>query len=232
MGEILKLLDTAKSYVGAKEGDSRYSELVRIFETSGYRYDGQGCCEVACSFFIKSLGLQRAGELIPIINYANAQSKRWKGGLKDSPALGSLVYFDYKDGLGIQHVELVIDYDDNVIRTIDGNSYHSVVRRERKRTYKYIAGYGHPEFKKDRDLVRMDFITAAINTIEIKKGQIGSMVLWLQKYLQSEGYYLEGYLDGVFGDVLLKAVKKWQADQPGLIADGVIGKYSLMRILM
>lgn len=232
MGEILKVIDTAKSYIGAKEGSVKYSNLITAFETSGYKYDGQGCCETACAFFIIALGLKRAQELIPIINYANGQAKRWKDGLQATPSLGSLVYFDYLDGLGIQHVELVIDYDKDRLITIDGNSYHSVVKRERKLTYKYIAGYGKPDFKKDRELIRMDFINAAINTIEIKRGQIGSMVLWLQKYLQSEGYYLNGYLDGVYGDVLLKAVKKWQSDQPGLIPDGIIGKYSLMRILL
>lgn len=231
MGEILKVIETAKSYIGSKEGSIKYTNLIDAFESSGRKYDGQGCCEIACAFFIIALGLKRASEIIPIDSYSNSQARRWKQGLSDVPKRGSLVYFDYKDGLGIQHVELVIDYDDLRIITIDGNSYHSVIRRERKRNYRFIAGYGVPDFKEDKDIIIMDFINACINTIEIKKGQIGSLVLWLQQYLQDHGYYLNGYLDGVYGEYMEKAVKEWQKDQSGLIADGIVGKYSLMRIL-
>lgn len=231
MGEIKKLIDTATSYIGAEEGSTKYTELVKLFNTTGYKYDGQGCCEIAIAFFIKALGLKRTTELIPISNYSNAQAKKWSNGLADYPVRGALVYFDYKDGKGIQHVELVIDFDNETITTIDGNSYHTIVKRNRKRNYRYIAGYGIPKFKEDKELIQMDFVNACIESITIKKGNIGSLVLWAQKYLQSQGYYLNGWLDGVFGETMEKAVKEWQADQGGLIADGVIGKFSLMRML-
>lgn len=227
MGEISKVIGIAESYVGAKEGDSRYAKLIKAFETSGLKYDGQGCCETACAFFILAFGLKRAKELIPISNYANGQSKMWKDGLSKTPRIGSLMYFG---GTDINHVELVIDIKGTKIVTIDGNSNHSVVKRTRYTYNNGIKGYGIPKYNADRSALDDTWLRATIDTVVVKKGSKGEVVLWLQEFLHIEGYY-NGYLDKKFGSVLDSAVRAYQKDH-GLQADGVCAKYFWSFVLL
>ena len=221
MGEITKLLETARNYIGAKEGTKKYSELIEAFESNKkYPYDGQGCCEVACAIFIIAFGMKRAKQLIPIINYANGQSKLWKDGLQKTPKVGALVYFNDP----IDHVELVTNIGINEMTTIDGNSNHTVIERVRKLKDETITGYGIPDFKEDKDFIVQEWQEAVIRSVQLKRYATGDLVLWLQKYLQQHGYYKEGYLDGIFGTVLEAAVRDWQRDN-GLLVDGIIGRF-------
>lgn len=224
-----KVVAQAKAWVGAKQGDATYAEIMRIFETNGqYKYDGQGCCEFVCACYIKALGLAKARKYIPIINYANAQAKLWNK-LDDTPRVGSLVYFDYKDGNGISHVEIVVEVTALSIKTIDGNSYHKVINRTRGKGYKYIAGYGTPLW--DEEKINMkEFLTAVADTLEIRKGAQGEVVLFIQKYLKKNGFYKDGLLDGKFGSYMFTETKKWQKSV-GLASDGWYGKNALRYIL-
>jgi len=229
MGEVLKVVKTADSYIGVHEGSAAYDDLIKTFEMSGYKYDGQGCTEIALAFIIKALGLKRAKQICPMSNYSNQLARKFKE-LQDIPALGSLVFFDWHDGKGIQHVEIVIDITDKSIKTVDGNSYHQIIKRERLFSNKYIAGYGVPDYKEDKDIYIMDFLNACIETTVIKYGDKGRLVLWAQKYLQAHGFYLDGKLDGWFHDYMLKEVKRWQAAN-NLYVDGEIAKFCLTYML-
>lgn len=225
MGEITKVLKQAEEWIGAEEGDNKYKEIIETFESNKkYKYDGQGCCEFVCAVFIKALGLTRARKLIPIINYAEAQATKWKNGLKDKPSAGSLVYFGEKRA---NHVELVIQiYANGTMLTVDGNSNHTVILRTRSMRDKTIMGYGVPDFEYDADYWKDEFHVACVEDVTIKRYMRGSLVIWAQMYLLSKGYYEDGYLDGVFGTYMESEVKRWQKDN-GLLADGIIGSYSL-----
>ena len=225
MGEITKLIATAKSYIGAKEGTKKYTELINAFEENNkYKYDGQGCCEIATAFFILALGLKRTKQLIPIINYANAQFDKWKS-ISDKPSVGALVYY----GHPVNHVELVVDVRMNEMITIDGNSDHTVIERTRKIKDSNIAGYGVPDFKEDKEYILNSWINAVISSVELRKYSKGDLVLWLQHYLKDKGYY-DGWLDGVWADNMQKAVLSWQKAN-NLQQDGVIGRYCWTYIL-
>lgn len=223
MGEIKKVLATAYGWVGAKEGDNKYKEIIDSFESNKkYKYDGQGCCEFVCAVFIKALGLKRAKQLIPIINYAEAQATMWADGLSKTPEIGSIVYFG--NDKKANHEELVVDVYGNSIVTIDGNADHTVIKRERLKKDKYILGYGIPAYTEDKEYWEMEWKNAVIQSTTIKRYNTGALVLWLQKYLQGHGFYLDGYLDGVFGQRTEQAVKQWQKAN-GLLEDGIIGEY-------
>lgn len=225
MGEIVKVLETARAWIGAKEGTKKYDEIISVFESNGkYKYDGQGCCEFVCAVFIKALGITKAKKLIPVINYAEAQAKMWKDGLSRIPQVGSLIYFSTGMTGKIDHVELVAGVTSGTIKTIDGNYGHTVVAREWSKNSKMIIGYGTPAFTEDKEFWEMEWKNAVIDTVQIKRYNTGALVLWLQQYLQAHGYYLDGYTDGVFGAYTETCVKKWQKDN-GLQADGIIGKY-------
>lgn len=225
MGEIISVLRQAEEWVGAKEGDKKYQEIIDTFESNKkYKYDGQGCCEFVCAVFIKALGLIRAKKLIPIINYAEAQATKWKDGLKDKPCVGGIVYYGDKKA---NHEEIVLQiYANGTMITVDGNSNHTVVLRTRSMKDKTIIGYGIPEFKYDSEYWTKEFTESAICDITIKRYSKGALVLWAQLYLLSKGYYDKGILDGVFGTYMESEVKRWQKDN-GLLSDGIIGSYSL-----
>lgn len=228
MGDLKKYIATAEGWLGAKQGDKAYTEMRRIFNTNkqGYRSDTENCCEFTVACAIKAFG---TGEkYIPVCNYANGQAKMWKS-LSSTPSVGSLAYFDYKDGNGISHVEIVTGVSSSEIQTINGNNYHTVTRLSRKRTYKYFAGFGVPNWPEEKiDMTAWQ--KAAIGQIVLKKGSTGSLVKWLQEYLKNEGYYKAGLNDGVFGAYMTSEFKRFQADS-GLYQDGICGYNSWSYIL-
>lgn len=216
-----KFIKQAESWIGAVEGDNKYREIIETFNGNKqhYRYDGQGCCEFTVACALKAFGVDQ--KYIPVTNYANAQSKMWKQ-LRKEPSLGALAYFDYNDGNGISHVEIVRRLEANRIYTIDGNNRHKVTGRVHSTHNGYIVGYGTP-FWKEEEIDMTDFQKAVIGQITVKKGDRGSLVLWLQKYLQRQGFYKEGLQDGVFGEYMFKETKLWQKSV-GLVNDGWYGK--------
>lgn len=231
MGEKIKVIEQAESWLGAKEPDARYQEIIDTYNSNKkYKYDGQGCYEFCVACFIKALGLKRAKKLLPMVNYAEAAAASWPDGLSRQPIAGSIIFFD-SDGNGkADHAELITGTDGDVIRTIDGNSGHAVKEKKRDRKDKTIMGYGNPKYEFTSDDLTDDFIDACINTLTIKRYSTGRIVLFLQEYLQSKGFYLDGYLDGVFGSVMETAVRQWQRNN-GLYVDGIIGRYALTYIL-
>lgn len=227
MGDIIKLIETANKYIGCKEGDKKYTQLIQAFEQTGNKYDGQGCCEVACAFFVLTFGEKKARKLIPITNYARGQSKLWPDGLQKKPIPGCLVYFGSSE---VDHVELVTEITGNRLTTIDGNSYHSVVKRYRYIDDANIKGYGIPAYTEDKNELLNSWTDAAISVTSLKKGMTGKLVLWLQEYLYSNGYYT-GYLDGVFGSKTDLAVREYQKANKLPVVDGIAGPYFFTKVL-
>ena len=228
MSDLSKYLAQARIWVGAQQGDGRYEEMLKWFNKNkqGYKADTENCCEFTVACALKALGLDQ--KYIPVINYANGQAKMWKK-LAKEPVPGALAYFDYKDGKGISHVEIVTEVTPTEIKTINGNYQHKVVEMSRKKTYKYFAGFGIPNWPKE-GVDMTEWQKAVAGQIEIKKGSSGTLVLWMQKYLKEQGYYLNGTLDSKFGSYMKESVKQWQRAN-GLYADGVVGPYCWKFIL-
>lgn len=220
MGDRSNYIKTAKSWLGAKRGDGRYEEMLAWFNKNkqGYKADTENCCEFTVACAIKTFGTNQP--FIPVINYANAQAKMWKS-LSKTPVVGSLAYFDYKDGKGISHVEIVTEVTDNEVKTINGNSNHKVVEVTRKRTYRYFAGFGVPNWPKEVDMTKWQ--EAAAKQIQLQKGSSGPLVLWLQDYLKDKGFYKNGLRDGVFGRTMKQAVMDFQRSTGKLYVDGIVG---------
>lgn len=228
MGEITKVVECARLWLGAERGDYAYDEILTTFNENGkYKADTENCCEFVCACFIKALGLARAKELIPIINYAKGQVALWNVKNKvEKPIIGDIVYY----GFPVNHVEIVIETKEKHFITVDGNYNHKVVKRERLYTDSNINCIMRPEYKDDKDILMYTWKNAVIESVTLKKYNNGSLVLWMQKYLQSKGFYLDGYLDGVFGVHMENAVKQWQKNN-NLYVDGVVGKYCWTFIL-
>ena len=222
MNDRAKYIKTAEEWLGAKQGDPAYTEMLHIFNTNpeGIKADTENCSEFTVSCAIKAFGTDQ--KYIPVSNTANAQAKKWKS-LSKEPQVGALAYFDYKDGLGISHVEIVTGLTDDTIETINGNSRHKVVRMSRKKAYRYWAGFALPEWKEE-GVDMTEWQKAAAGQIVLKRGSAGTMVLWFQKYLKEQGYYLRGNLDGQFGTYMQGEVLRWQKANH-LQQDAIIAKH-------
>jgi hypothetical protein len=221
MGYRERYLAPANAWVGAKRGDKAYTDMLNCFNTNpkGIKADSEDCSEFTVACAIKAFGKNQ--HFIPIASTANAQSKLWPEGLSDTPRPASIVYFDYRDGLGISHAEIVEDVYGGIIYTINGNFNHKVVKMNRKLNYRYIAGYGIPDWPKEKEDMNA-WQTAAIKQIVLKYGSVGPLVLWLQKYLQSKGYYLMGDRDSKWLEYMDKEFERFQRDN-GLYVDRICG---------
>lgn len=228
MGEITRVIETAVSFVGFKEGSSKYNELIKAYNSaadSKTQYDGQGCTEGVIGAFVLALGRDRAKKLVPVVNYANGQAKKWP--LADKPKIGCIAYYGGSD---IDHEELVIDIRGSKLTTIDFNFNHEVIKRTRYTTDRQSKGYGCPKYNLDRSVLLSTWTSAVIRSVSLKKGDTGELVLWLQEFLHTEGFY-NGYFDGVFGDVLDSAVRAYQKEH-GLLVDGICAKYFWSEVLL
>lgn len=221
MGDRSRYLAQAEAWLGAKKGDGKYEEMLEWFNKNpkGLKADSENCSEFTVSCALKAISINQP--FIPIATTANAQSKMWKS-LSRTPVVGSLAYFDYKDGNGISHVEIVTEVTDRDVKTINGNANHKVVRMSRRKTYRYFAGFGVPDWPKEVDMTKWQ--EAAAKQITLRKGSVGPLVLWLQRYLQSEGFYKNGTQDGIFGSYMEQAVRDFQRSTGGkLYVDGIVG---------
>ena len=218
-----RYIKTAEEWIGAQRGDARYTEILDWFNRNPYypkiRADSENCSEFTVACALKTFGTNQ--HYIPISNTANVQSKKWKE-LRKEPSVGALAYFDYNDGMGISHVEIVRKLYSNQIWTIDGNAKHKVVAHVHSTHNGYIVGYGTPLWEEEK-VDMTDFQKAVIGQITVKKGDRGTLVLWLQKYLQKNGFYKDGLQDGIFGEYMFKETKLWQKSV-GLTNDGWYGK--------
>ena len=212
-----KYIKTAKGWLGAKRGDGRYEKMLAWFNRNkqGYKADSENCAEFGVACAIQAFGVDQT--YIPVCNYSNGQAKMWP--IHKTPRVGSIAYFDYKDGNGISHEEIVTGLTEKEIITINGNHNHQVVEVNRKRTYRYFAGFAWPDWKEER--VDMNsWQKAATETIVLKKGSVGPMVVWLGNYLQRQGYYLNGKGND-FGPYMQQEVLRWQKAN-GLYPDAEI----------
>lgn len=102
---------------------------------------------------------------------------------------------------------------------------------EKMLAYNKINGKAHTGLSKRREEERELFLSSA-NGVQggggakgeravIKKGSRGGDVESLQRYLWGKGYYI-GETDGIFGDMMERAVELYQYDA-GLKADGIAG---------
>ena len=221
MNERRKYINQAEGWLGAERGDDRYDEIIDWFNRNpkGIKADSEDCTEFTVACALKALGINQP--FIPIASTANAQAKMWKK-LSSTPEVGSIAYFDYRDGKGISHAEIVTELDAEIIKTINGNKNHKVIRMSRPRNYKYFAGFGIPEWPKE-EIDMTAWQTAAAKQINLTKGSVGPLVLWLQKYLKEQGFYKTGLLDGVYGATMTQAVRDFQRASGKLYVDGIVG---------
>lgn len=184
-----KVIETAKKYLGAKEGGKEHKHLMDVFNTvkpdgAKMTYSAPWCAAFASAIEIEALGKTKAKKICPLsYNCGTIISKAKKMGIwveSDSykPQEADWILYDWQDsGKGDNHgspdhVGIVEKVKDGEITVIEGNKNDRVERRTLKVNGKYIRGfvsipYGE-EVKESKPKASKTLKVGA--TIRIKKG--------------------------------------------------------------
>lgn len=153
-----KVVETAKSYLGEKEGGKEHKEIIRMFNT--VKPDGAAmttsapwCAAFSSAMEIKALGKADAKKICPLsYNCGTIISKAKKLGCwiendKYKPKEADWILYDWQDSGkgdntgGADHVGIVETVKGSEIVVIEGNKNDRVERRTLKINGRYIRGY-------------------------------------------------------------------------------------------
>lgn len=178
MNELEMIISKSKSYIGYKEkkddkyledfnkniGTGNYTIFAKMFEkATGHNFQGQPWCDVFIdSIFIECFGVDRARELLGGFSaftpssYNNFKRIGRVLGKNERPRKGDIIFF--KNDIRINHTGIVVDVDDFIVATVEGNTSPQigvvenggqVVYKKYYLNNKRIAGYARPDYSID-----------------------------------------------------------------------------------
>ncbi len=156
-----KVVSTAKSYYGVKQGTAAHKALVDTYNAHtplamGYKLTYQ---DPWCAGFVSAVAiLCEVTDIIPTHVNCGAQIAqfkamgRWMEDDAYKPQAGDIIYYDWSDsGVGDNttapdHVGMVVSVTGTTIRVIEGNMSRAVGYRSIQVNGRYIRGYGLPDY--------------------------------------------------------------------------------------
>ena len=172
-----KFIDTAISYLGTIEGDSKHHEIVDIYNTisplpRGYSatYNDSWCmifvsaiaklCEISNTEFPYECSCQKA--------YNNATDL---GLTTDTIRTGNLIFYDWNNNDTLDHVGIITCITNDILTVIEGNKSDSVAYRQISKNSSYIKGYVTvPIISTDGTITDDEIIAIAYDVIAGKYG--------------------------------------------------------------
>lgn len=165
-----RIVNTAKSYIGAVGGSSAHSDILHFFNTvkpQGYsaKKNDPWCAEFVSACAIQTFGKKDAISYFPLSASCPRMIIEAKAkGIwieKDSyvPETGDFILYDWEDnGKGDNlnspdHVGIVEKVKDGAITVIEGNKHNKVARRTLKVNGKYIRGFVTPHYNRIKEKV-------------------------------------------------------------------------------
>ncbi|MBQ6501203.1 MAG: CHAP domain-containing protein [Mogibacterium sp.] len=162
-----KIVNTARYYLGAKQGSAKHHRIINIFNTvkpDGWAmtYTAFWCAASVSAWAIETFGKDKAKEFFPLSAncgtiICNAKKLGiWKESDAYKPEAGDWILYDWDDKTGSKadckggpdHVGLVEYVKDNVITVIEGNYHKAVTERKIAVNGNYIRGYVLPKYDK------------------------------------------------------------------------------------
>ena len=193
----------------ANAGDENYNKYARDLDKISGFYNGKkngfAWCDIFVDWcFVEAYGVDYAKKLIchGTSGAGCTQSMNYykrNGQLKTSPEVGDQIFFKNSSG-GIVHTGIVYKVDSTYVYTVEGNTSSGsgvvangggVFEKKYKLSYKYIAGYGRPEYDEE------------------KKAVYKPTVLEWQKAAVKDGFDFPKYgTDGAWGSECASVAKK------------------------
>lgn len=241
-----KVVERAKAWVGLKEADGSYREILDVYNSQkklprGYKMTTK---DPWCATFVSAVAIKLGyTDIIPPECSCTKMIELLKklGAFDEAdnrkPNPGDILFYDWEDSGsgdnrgGSDHVGIVEKVTGSKITVIEGNYSNSVKRRTLAINGKYIRGYGVPKYdaeaepatpEKNKEGYKMEMRN-------LSKGCEGEDVRALQILLKGRGYNC-GNADGVFGSNTDSKVRAYQKAK-GLEVDGIAGPATMGSLL-
>lgn len=242
-----KLVNKAKSYIGAVEGGAKHKEILDIYNNHkplarGYAMKVN---DAWCACFASAMAI--AAELTDIIptevgcgEHIKLFQKigRWQENDGYTPKPADYIFYDWEDDGkgdnvgGADHVGIVEKVENGTITVIEGNKNNRVERRAIAVNGRFIRGFGIPDYASKAKKEPTVYTDIPMPTI--RRGASGHAVKVVQrllhsmKYLGADGKVVE--IDGDFGANTEYAVKSYQKRNK-LTVDGVVNGETWKKML-
>lgn len=236
-----KVVEQAKAWLGLKESDGSFKVIIDTYNSQAVlprgvkmQYNWEWCAAFVSAVAVK-LGYTdiippecSCTRMIELLKKIGA----WEERDNRVPLPGELIFYNWEaaatgdDDTDADHVGIVESVKNGIITVIEGNYSQSVKRRQIPVNYRYIRGYGVPQYDTEK---KKEVFTLEMR--QLKKGCKGEDVRALQILLMGRGYSVgESGADGDFGSNTLSAVKRYQKAH-GIGADGIAGIKTMSSLL-
>ncbi len=195
-----EVVKTAVAWLGCKESNRSNEPIIKLYNNNmktNFNYRTPWCAIFVSAVAIKSgtTDIIVRGSYCPaVINvYKNSKTSNYsyKGGSSYKPSPGDVIYFDWnKNGIP-DHTGMVATVSGSTIKTIEGNKNDAVEYRTFSVGYRYVQGYGLPNYDEASGVV-FTGTSSAVGCGELYDEGIGT---------EPEGY-------DVLGDDYNKALEK------------------------
>lgn len=252
--EVGYLEKKSNSNLDSKTGNAGYKNYTKYARDFDSKYpnfyngkkNGFAWCDIFVDWcFVKAYGVEEALKLLGQPKKSCGAGCSWSAlyyqripSFYRTPKVGDQIFF--RDSTGTPyHTGLVYKVDNTYVYTIEGNTSSSagvvanggcVAKKKYKLNSSVIHGYGRPKYDTEPVVVKKVYsgtFPKLPSRGYFKKGDKGTQVKYLQKFLNWYGNYkLE--VDGEIGDLTLNAVEDFQKKNK-LVVDGLFGAKSLAK---
>ena len=182
------VVSTAVAWLGCKESNKSNKPIIDLYnKTMGtnFSYTTPWCAMYVSAVAIKSgtTDIIVRGSYCPtIINtYKNSKTSRYSygKGAKYTPKPGDVIFFDWNYNGVPDHTGMVASVSGKTVKTIEGNYRDAVGYRTFSVGYKYVLGYGLPNYDDANGIVYTGSSKTAVGCGDLVAAGIGT---------QPEGY--------------------------------------------
>lgn len=246
MSGINSIIETAKSYIGTREGSQNHEEIISLYNKARYSDAYQmtmqdpWCCAFVVAVF-EQCGMR---DIIPcyaacdqMINVFTKWGRYYSRSVR-SVRPGDIIFYDWNGDLSSDHVGIVIQNRFGDLSVIEGNKSDSVAYRNISITSPQILGFGVPNYDASDGTSGSGGINSTFNpdreyikTLPVlMSGKKNVYVKILQILLN---YYEKDSLDvdGEYGILTKKAVADYQMKY-SLETDGIVGTETWSHLLL
>ena len=177
-----KVVSTAVAWLGCKESNKSNKPIVDLYNKNmgtNFSYTTPWCAIFVSAVAIKSgtTSIIVRGSYCPsVINaYKNSKTKSYKYGAGSSyvPKAGDVIFFDWNRNGVPDHTGLVASVSGKTIKTIEGNYSDAVGYRTFSVGYKYVQGYGLPNYDDANGIVYTGKSNSSVGCGELAAAGIG-----------------------------------------------------------
>lgn len=244
MSRIDSIINTAKTYIGTKEGSNNHREIIDLYNKARYNdaYQMTTNDPWCCAFVVAVFEQCGMSDIIPcyaacdqMINIFTKWGRYYSRSVR-SVRPGDIIFYDWNGDLSSDHVGIVIQNRFGELSVIEGNKSDSVEYRNISISSPQILGFGVPNYEAESgsdststqkyrsyfsEMKELDKRTIMSFPLLLSTSK-GLYVTILQLFLAYYGKY--PMLIGCdFDSVTERYVREWQKSHD-LEVDGVVGK--------